>query len=87
MATALEDESKRRTPLDPEVKTNAMERTKESAIPPVPKSQQDLEALAAQQGVTPITGFDHLLGNFWPEDESADEFIATVREWRREGTT
>jgi len=42
--------------------------------------------LAAEQGVTPIADFDALLGDFWPEEESADEFIAAVREWRREGS-
>lgn len=43
-----------------------------------------LEALAAEQRVTPVTNFDALLGDFWPEEETADEFIATVREWRQE---
>jgi hypothetical protein len=45
----------------------------------------DLEALAAQQGVRPVTNLDDLFGDFWPEDESVDEFIAAVRQWRREG--
>ena len=45
----------------------------------------DLETLAAQQGVKPMTNFEDLLGDFWPEDETADEFIAAVRQWRREG--
>jgi hypothetical protein len=26
-----------------------------------------------------------LIGDFWPDDESSDEFIATIRRWRREG--
>ena len=47
--------------------------------------QADLETLAAQQGVQPITNFEDLLGDFWPEDETADDFIAAVRQWRREG--
>ena len=45
----------------------------------------DLEVLAAQQRVSTVSNFDTLLGDFWPEEESADQFIATVREWRREG--
>lgn len=45
----------------------------------------DLETLAAQQGVEPVNDFDDLLGDFWPEDESADEFITAVREWRSDG--
>ena len=46
--------------------------------------QVDLPTLAAQQGVGPVTNFDDLLGDFWPEDETADEFVAAVRQWRRE---
>jgi hypothetical protein len=49
------------------------------------ESQTDLESLAVQQGVSAVSNFDSLLGDFWPEDESADQFIASVREWRREG--
>lgn len=47
---------------------------------------QSLEELAAQQGVKPVKDFDALLGDFWPEDETADQFIAAVRHWRREGS-
>lgn len=46
---------------------------------------RDLQALAAEQKVKPVTNFDALLGDFWPEDETADDFISTVRRWRREG--
>jgi hypothetical protein len=45
----------------------------------------ELSALLAQQGAKPVTDFDDLLGDFWPEDETADEFIAAVRRWRHEG--
>ena len=44
------------------------------------------EELAAQQGVTPIDDFETLLGEPLPGDESAEEFTAKLREWRREGT-
>ncbi len=44
------------------------------------------EELAAQQGVTPIDDFETLLGEPMPEDESAEEFSAMLREWRREGS-
>jgi hypothetical protein len=47
--------------------------------------QTDLTDLAAQQGVQPVMNFDDLLGDFWPEDETADDFIAAVRRWRHEG--
>ena len=45
----------------------------------------DLEALAAQQGVKPVTNIDELYGDFWPEDEDINEFVATIRRWRKEG--
>jgi len=44
------------------------------------------EELAAQQGVTPIDDFETLLGEPLPEDESVEEFSASLRDWRREGT-
>jgi hypothetical protein len=47
-------------------------------------SRHDPETLAQEQGVSLMTDFDELLGDFWPEDESAEDFIAAMREWRRE---
>lgn len=47
--------------------------------------RKTLEELAREQGVKPITDPDTLRGDFWPEDETADEFIAAIRELRREG--
>ena len=38
--------------------------------------------LMTEQGVKPIGDPQELLGDFWPEDESVDDFIAAVREWR-----
>jgi hypothetical protein len=60
------------------------------AMPPTVPGEQ---FFAPQDGATPVTrqskgqavDFDELLGDFWPEDETADEFIAGVRQWRREG--
>jgi hypothetical protein len=43
------------------------------------------EALAASQGVCPVVDFDVLLGHHSAEDETAEEFSAMLREWRREG--
>jgi hypothetical protein len=45
-----------------------------------------VEELALQQGVKPFK-FDELLAldERWPEDETVDDFIAAVREWRSEG--
>jgi len=48
--------------------------------------RSDLQTLAEQQGVQPVTDFDDLLGDFWPEDETADQFIAAVRQWRRQSS-
>ena len=44
-----------------------------------------IETLAKHQGVRPLS-FDALRAktDFWPEDESIDDFIATVRRWRDE---
>jgi predicted RNase H-like HicB family nuclease len=47
-------------------------------------SRPPLEALASEQGVEPTGDFDALLGDFWPDDESTDEFVLTLREWRRD---
>jgi hypothetical protein len=51
------------------------------APPPVLDSPTIAE-LAAEQGVKPIEDIDELVGDFWPEEESADEFLATLRAWR-----
>ena len=43
-----------------------------------------IEQLAEKQKVSPVTDFNGLLGTFWPDGESVDEFLATVRHWRTE---
>ena len=45
-------------------------------------ARTSLDVLAAQQNVRPVEDFEKLLGDFWPDDESADDFVAAVREWR-----
>ncbi len=55
---------------------------------PTSPAETRLEKLAAEQGVRPIEDFDAFMEeceDVWPEDESIDEFIETVRRWRREG--
>jgi len=47
--------------------------------------RRSLKELAAEQGVRPIASLDDLRADFWPEDESIDDFLAAVREWRRNG--
>jgi len=41
-----------------------------------------VEQLVAQQGTGPVTDVNVLRGDFWPEEESIDEFLATLHEWR-----
>ena len=45
----------------------------------------DLWEEAAKQGVPLRADVDSLYGEFWPEDEDIEEFLATLRRWRREG--
>jgi hypothetical protein len=47
-------------------------------------ARKELERLAVEQGVRPITDFDSLRADFWPEDESVEDFVRTVRERRRD---
>jgi hypothetical protein len=44
-----------------------------------------VEELAAEKGVKPVEDPNELKGDFWPEDESVDEFLAWLRALRREG--
>jgi hypothetical protein len=48
--------------------------------------RKDPEDLAANQEVEPAEDFDALLGDFWPENEGADEFVAALRGWRHDGS-
>jgi hypothetical protein len=48
------------------------------------RDPQELIELGRQQGAQVPLSFDDLQGSFWPEDEGADEFLATLREWRQE---
>jgi hypothetical protein len=50
------------------------------------RAPEELDALALAQGAPLAVRFEDLIGDFWPEDETCDEFIATVREWRKEGS-
>ncbi len=43
--------------------------------------------LAEEQGVKPVESIADLRADLFPEDESIDDFIATVRQWRKEGDT
>lgn len=36
----------------------------------------------AEQGTGPITDVSVLHGDFWPEEESIEDFLAALHEWR-----
>ena len=41
-----------------------------------------VEQLMAEQGTGPVTDVSVLHGDFWPEEESMEEFLETLHEWR-----
>ncbi len=43
----------------------------------------EIAVLAEAQGVKPVGDLGALLGG-WPEDESVDDFLITLRQWRQE---
>jgi hypothetical protein len=45
------------------------------------------EELIAAQGLTFPRDPRDLLGDFWPEDESLDDFLNAMREWRGHAKT
>jgi hypothetical protein len=54
-------------------------------IPAAPEFWQGLhiQTLAEHQGVQPGDDFSDLLGG-WPEDESIDDFLRVLSDWRQE---
>jgi hypothetical protein len=46
---------------------------------------KSVEELAREQGVKPVENPEELKGDFWPEDESIDDFLAWLRARRHEG--
>ena len=41
-----------------------------------------VDQLMAEQGTGPITDVSVLHGDFWPVEESIEDFLATLHEWR-----
>jgi hypothetical protein len=41
-----------------------------------------LDEIIAQQGKGPIADVSGLHGDFWPEEESIEAFLAALHEWR-----
>ena len=58
------------------------EEKRSATVPYAASGHPSIEQLMAEQGTAPITDVSALHGNFWPEEESVEEFVATVREWR-----
>ena len=46
-----------------------------------------MEELIATQGLTFPRDPQDLLGDFWPEEESIDDFLSAIREWRGHAKT
>jgi hypothetical protein len=46
-----------------------------------------IDELAAAQGVVFPRDPSELLGSFWPEEESVDDFLRAMREWRGHSKT
>ncbi len=45
-------------------------------------AEPTLDELIAQQGKSPILDARSLHGDFWPEDEPIEKFLAALDEWR-----
>jgi hypothetical protein len=41
-----------------------------------------VDELIAQQGKGPVNDPKILLGDFWPEDEPIEDFLAALHDWR-----
>ncbi len=44
--------------------------------------EKDAATIAAEQGVQPVEDPETLMGDFWPEEEDIEEFLAAVERWR-----
>ena len=47
-----------------------------------PAGHPSVAQLMAEQGTGPITDVSVLHGDFWPEEESIEDFLDTLHEWR-----
>ena len=46
-----------------------------------------VDQLMAEQGTGPITDVSVLHGDFWPEEESIEDFLDNLHEWRGHSRT
>jgi hypothetical protein len=76
------------TPLSPEDYLSLLERLEIEAELAREEARRQAHAraweLAKQQGVLPIRDIKELQGDFWPEDESIDDFLSWLRAMRQE---
>ena len=52
-----------------------------ASVPYVAAGHPSVEQLMAEQGTGPITDVSVLHGDFWPEEESIEDFLDTLHEW------
>lgn len=62
--------------------SNSEPENRSATVPYASSGHPSIEQLMAEQGTEPIIDVSVLHGNFWPEEESVEEFVATIREWR-----
>lgn len=60
-------------------------RRRASSIVTVARGHHTVDQLAIEQGTGPIEDALLLRGDFWPEEESVNEFLAAVDRWRSDG--
>jgi hypothetical protein len=67
-------------------KTDEPDTSTEALSPGQVAAREKLERMIKERGIKPMT-IERLrsMGDLWPEDEGVDEFLAAVRQWRREG--
>ena len=54
----------------------------QAPVPYASSGHPSIEELLAQQGTGPIADVALLYGDSWPEEETIEKFLATLREWR-----
>ena len=52
-----------------------------------PTGHPSVDELMAEQGTGPIADVSVLHGDFWPEEESIEDFLDTLYEWRGQKRT
>ena len=47
---------------------------------------EEVQSFLRAQGARPVERFEDLLGDFWPENESVDDFLEARHRWQQEGS-